>query len=358
LLSLADYRARHAQYRSDPDLQALHARMPFICVWDDHDVANDAWREGAENHQPATEGPFDVRKAAAIRACHEWLPTRLPDPSRPDVLYRGFDFGGLVDLTMLDTRLIGRDLQLSYLNYVGAAGFDAARFLADLTAPNRQLLGLQQLGWLGERMTRSRARWTVLGQQVLMARMNIAAPLVLGQITFGNYTALLVKAQTDPASLTPAELAVLAQPAIPYNLDAWDGYYVAREAVLGLARTLDKNLVVLAGDTHNAWASDLLDGAGRQVGVEFATPAVTSPGLESLFPNENPQAVAAGLVQLIGPLVYAETAHRGFMLLTATQDECRCEWRFVDTVKQRVYTAHTGQVLRTLPGAGQRRLVA
>ncbi|MBL8348312.1 MAG: alkaline phosphatase D family protein [Rubrivivax sp.] len=356
LLLLQDYRARYAQYRSDPDLQALHARVPFICVWDDHEIANDTWREGAENHQ-AGEGSFAERRAAALRAYHEWMPTRLPDPHRPERLYRSFQFGRLVDLHMLDTRVIGRDLQLDYRNYLGATGLDAARFAADVSAPGRQLLGAEQAQWLDRALTHGQGQWTILGQQVLMGRMNVPAPLIFGQLGFSAYAALVAKAQTAPATLTPQELALLQQPAIPYNLDAWDGYAAAREALLGKARSLNKNLVVLAGDTHNAWASNLLDAQGNAVGVEFATPGVSSPGLEAVFPNENPVAFAAGLQQIIGPLVYAETQNRGFMLVTATPTECRAVWRFVDTVKSTTYRAYSGRSLRVLPGAGQRTLI-
>jgi alkaline phosphatase D len=358
LYSLADYRQRYAQYRSDPDLQAAHAALPWICVWDDHEVANDTWKAGAENHDPATEGDFFVRRAAAMKAYHEWLPIRAPNASRLELIYRSFNFGGLLDLHMLDTRHIGRDQQLSYSNFVTAAGFDTAAFTAAMSDATREMMGAEQMQWLTGQMAQSTATWTVLGQQVLMARMNIPAPLVLGQISFSGYTALVYKAQTAPATLTAAEQAVLAQPAIPYNLDAWDGYTVARERLLGTVRALNKNLVVLAGDTHNAWASDLLDLSGNQVGVEFATTSVTSPGFEEYFPNENPLAVAGGLTQIIGPLVYAETAHRGFMIVTATPQECRSEWRYVSTVKSGSYAAYSGQVLRTLPGAGNRKVVA
>lgn len=357
LLTLADYRTRYAQYRSDPALQALHAAVPFICVWDDHEIANDAWRDGAENHTPATEGAWPLRKALAKQAWREWMPVRLEDPSQPGQIQRAFAFGNLVDLLMLDTRVAGRDLQLDYANYVGAAGFDAARFASELGAPSRELLGSEQTRWLADRMRSGTATWTLLGQQVLMARMDVPAPLVLGQIGFGAYVALLTKAQAAPQTLTPQERALLAQPAIPYNLDAWDGYAAARETVLGLARSLGKNLVVLAGDTHNAWASDLLDRGGNQIGVEFATPSVSSPGLEAFFTTEDPRAVASGLQTLIGPLVYAETASRGYLLVTATATECRAEWRFVSTVKSPSYRVSTGRVLRMLPGAGQRRLI-
>ena len=358
LITLAHYRERYAQYRSDPDLQALHAAMPWICVWDDHEISNDTWKDGAENHDSATEGDFALRRAAAIKAYHEWLPIRPPQADRWQRIYRSFTFGSLVDLHMLDTRVIGRDLQLDYASYFGATGFDAARFGADMANPHRQLLGTEQQQWLSQQMAAGQATWTLLGQQVLMGRMNIPAPLVLGQISFGAYSQLLFKAQTNPGALTAAEQAILAQPAIPYNLDAWDGYAVARETLLGTARALQKNLVVLAGDTHNAWASDLQDLQGRQVGVEFATPGVSSPGLEAYFPNENPAAVAAGLSQIIGPLVYADTANRGFMVVTATPHECRCDWHFVSSVKTSSYSTWLGQSLKTLPGAGQRKLIS
>ena len=356
LLTLADYRKRYAQYRQDADLQAVHAALPFIAVWDDHEIANDAWREGAENHTPATEGDWATRRAAALQAYHEWMPTRLPDAKRPERIFRSFDFGDLVSLHMLDTRVIARDQQLQLTNYVGPTGFDGARFAADLANPARQLLGAEQTAWLSTQLARSSAQWQVLGQQVLMGRMNVPAPLLLGQITVSGYAALAAKAQSNPGSLTPQELAILQAPAIPYNLDAWDGYAAARETVLATARSLDKNLVVLAGDTHNAWASDLADLQGRAVGVEFATPSVSSPGFETIFPNEPPLAFAAALQQLIGPLVYADTSRRGFMVITATRSALRAQWTYVDTVTSRQYQVVDGPVLQTLPGAAGRRI--
>ena len=358
IVTLTDYRSRYAQYRSDADLQAAHARLPFITIWDDHEFANDTWVGGAENHDPLTEGPFSARRAAALQAYHEWMPIRLPDPSKNDRIYRSFDFGNLLSLHMLDTRLIGRDKQLSYASYIGAGGtFDAARFGSDMANPARQLMGAEQTTWLQLQLAKSNATWQILGQQILMARMNIPAPLVLQSISFSDYSALLGKAQQAPASLTASERQILAQPAIPYNLDAWDGYAVARETVLGSAKAMDKNLISLAGDTHNSWASDLADMNGNAVGVEFGVTSVTSPGFEEIFPNEDPAKVAVGLEQIIGPLVYAETKNRGFMIVTATPAEARAEWRYVSTVKSRIYTMVPGKTLKTLPGAANRKLI-
>jgi alkaline phosphatase D len=358
LLTLDDYRQRYAQYHTDADLQAVHAAMPFINVWDDHEIANDTWKDGAENHDPASEGDFTVRRAAALQAFHEWLPIRTPDPRRPQQINRSFAFGNLLALHMLDTRVVARDQQMEYANYFGSDGsFDVQRFAADLADTDRQLLGAEQLLWLQDQLAASGATWQMLGQQVLMGRMNIPAPLVLGQISFSAYSALLYKAQTAPATLSAQEQFILAQPAIPYNLDAWDGYAMARETVLAMARGLDKNLVVLAGDTHNAWASDLEDFQGNAVGVEFAVASVSSPGLEEYFPSENPLAVAAGLESIIGPLKYANTGDRGYMVVTATPGECRADWHYVSTVKAEDYTAAVGKSLRTLPGAANRRLI-
>lgn len=356
LITLSDYRRRHAQYRSDPDLQALCAAMPVIAVWDDHESANNARREGAENHQP-TEGDWTTRKATAIRVWHEWMPTRVgADPGKT---WRRFDFGTPVSLHMLDTRLAGRDRQLDIASDVGAGGsFDGARFAAEVADPNRQLLGVEQTAWLQAQLQASTATRQVLGQQVLMGRMAIPAPVALQQITVGAYAALVQKAQTAPGTLTPQEQATLAAPSIPYNLDAWDGHAAARETVLGAARTLDRNLVVLAGDTHNAWGNDLLDLQGNRCGVEFATPSVSSPGFEAVFPNEDPQVFAASVEALIGPLQYADTSRSGYLLITATASECRGEWRFVSTTQSRTFTASTGRTLRVLPGAAGRALVA
>ncbi len=359
-LTLADYRSRHAQYKGDADLQALHAAAPMIAVWDDHEIANDTWTGGADNHTPATEGDFALRKAAALKAYHEWMPTRN---ATPDVLYRSFDFGNLLALHMLDTRVVGRDQPLDYANYFTAGGFDSAAFTTALTQPARQLMGSTQTTWLQGQLSASTATWQVLGQQVLMGRMNIPAPILLETIAPGTgvtvtqYAALATKAQLAPATLTATEQAALAQPAIPYNLDAWDGYYVARETVLATSRALGKNLVVLSGDTHNAWANELQDMAGNAVGVEFATSSVTSPGFEEYLPSEPPVTLAASLQALIPRLKYCDTSRRGYMVLTATATECRADWVFVDTIGSRSYTASTARSLKVVAGAAGRGLI-
>lgn len=395
LLTLSDYRIRYAQYRGDKDLQALHAKLPFICVWDDHEVANDGYRNGAENHTAATEGDYNVRRAAALQAYYEWMPIREQDPSNPLRIYRSFDFGELMSLHMLDTRHIGRDKPLDYADYIDAktGAFDSARFSADMANPSRQMLGAEQLQWLQGQISASKATWQVLGQQVLMGRMYLPAPLLTPDptnpsVSFTEYSViaqafttyqniaqqLAAAGNTAPtttdflnAGMTPEQLEIVADPAkqaiisapsIPYNLDAWDGYEVARETLYAILRALDKNMVVIAGDTHNAWANNLKDRAGNVIGVEFATSSVSSPGLEEYIPGQDPVALAAGVQQLIPTLKYANTYQRGYMVLSVTSQEVRADWYVVDTVKSKTYTAKLDKSLKVLPGKGNRQIVA
>jgi alkaline phosphatase D len=357
LVVLADYRRRYAQYRSDADLQALHARLPFITVWDDHEFADDTWQGGAGEHDSKRFGPFSARKLAAMQAYHEWMPIRAPEPGRLERVYRTFDFGRLVSLHMLDTRVIGRDRQLDMAHYQNKDGVvDGERLRRACAASSRQLLGKEQLAWLERSVSASEAAWQIIGQQVLMARMEYPQPVACGDMSCLEYSDLQALARDMPHALTAKQRAALDCPTLPCYLDSWDGYGAERERVFAIMQRHRKNLVVLAGDTHNAWASDLRDQHGEQVGVEFATASVSSPGVEGSYGGRDPKAVAQMMEQMIAPLYYAQTSRRGYMVVTASSEEVRCDWRFVDTVHQRQYQASTERSLRTLAGPGHRRI--
>jgi len=369
LISLDDYRHRYAIYRSDDHLRELHRKVPFIVVWDDHEVANDTWANGAENHN-AGEGDFSDRKLDALRAYFEWMPIRPVTEGDEETVYRSFRFGELVDLHMLDTRIIGRDEQLAYTNYLTQGGIDAARFAADVGDPNRTMLGAEQRLWLETTLAGSSATWQVLGQQVLMGRMTLPAELLAGILNpdpavllplFAELATLKGRYLASDPSLTDAEIARI-ETVLPYNLDAWDGYYVEREVILETARQLQKNLVVLAGDTHNAWASNLKTGNGEQVGVEFATPGVSSPGLEDYLqlPEAAIPDAEAAIRLLVDDLDYLNVNQRGYMLVTFTPEEARADWYFVNTVKDRNYevVGARSAARRTLPGTGNRSLAS
>jgi alkaline phosphatase D len=366
LLSLSDYRARHAQYKSDPDSKNLHAKKPFICVWDDHEIANDAYMDGAENHDTATEGAWAARKAAALQAYHEWMPIRTG--SDMFKIYRSFNFGNLLSLHMLDTRLVGREKQIDIAALAGLLGSEAqSSALAAFSSPTRQLLGTDQLQWLQGQMANSSAIWQVLGQQVLMARMEFPVSVLSALNPSDTSTAAQVagqKAVTDyltakatPANLRTPEQNALMDPAVNpklgYNLDAWDGYIVARETLLGTAAQLNKRLVVLAGDTHNAWHSDLtLKGlanpalAGMKVGEEFATSSVSSPGFEEYLVTLPPVQIKAIFESVVDDLNWMDASRRGYLKMTFTPNEAKGEWYFVDTINSRTYTASLGHTAR------------
>jgi len=365
LLTLADYRRRHAQYKSDPDAKTLHARMPMIAVWDDHEVANDAWTGGAENHDPVTEGSWAARRAAAVQAYHEWMPIRTgSDPLR---IYRSFNFANLVHLHMLDTRVLGRDEQIEITALAGLAGPAAqAAALAAFSSPTRQLLGAEQMAWLQGQLAASPATWQVLGQQVLMGRMEFPVSVLQAlnstdtspeAVAAGSaaVTAYLTAKATPPDLRTPQQVALMnpaVNPLLGYNLDAWDGYLAARETVLATALQLRKRLVTLAGDTHNAWHSNLtLKGladpalAGVKVGEEFATSSVSSPGLESYLPLPTPQ-VKAIFEGVVDDLNWIDPSRRGYLKMTFSAAEAVGEWIFVDTITSRTYQVTVGHTAR------------
>ncbi len=353
IIKLDDYRKRYALYRKDKDLQAAHHRHPFIVIWDDHELANDTWKDGAENHQE-NEGSFLDRKLAALQAYFEWMPIRPVDNQHVKI-YRQFDFGNLVQLTMLDTRIIARDEQLDYANYLTATGLDIAKFQADLTNPARTLMGFEQRDWLLGKLQQSTATWNVLGQQILMAKMFIPAELLLSlaEITSGNPSAdtlakmntqitelvtLKVRLQNNDPTLTEQEKARVLTTA-PYNLDAWDGYFTEREILYGTLAQLKKKIVVLAGDTHNAWSSNLYSKDGAYVGVELATSSVSSPGLEKYLniPLAQLQQFEFAFKTLIDELNYCNLNQRGYLVVQFDNAQVQSQWNFVDSIKQATY---------------------
>ncbi|EJG0100920.1 alkaline phosphatase D family protein [Vibrio parahaemolyticus] len=343
-ITLDDYRKRYAQYRQDADLQALHAKLPMIAVWDDHELANDTWKNGAENHQD-DEGSFIDRRAAAAAAWTEWLPVRENTFSNM-LIYRQFSFGNLVNLMMLDTRLVGRDKPLDYFSLSAPTMEAIGGLVAQSRSADRELLGTEQLAWLMNEFNTHDAKWNVLGQQVLMSRMELPSSVMTAM--FQLFTSTEEKKTEALLAVNTAITGYLADPSadpisLPYNLDAWDGYYVEREKVYQLAKASSGNFVCLAGDTHNAWASELKDVSNNPIGVEFATSSVSSPGLEAYLALD-PVAIAQmeyTLPHLVSELQWADIKQRGFMRVTFTADAAQSTWYLVSTIKDKKYQVTT-----------------
>lgn len=343
IYTLDDYRKRYQLYRKDHDLQLMHSSAPCIAVWDDHEITNDTWVAGAENHD-ASEGDFFARRAAAIQAYYEWMPIRPPEGEQSLRIYRTFDFADLFSLHMLDTRIIKRAQQLEYANFTDASSgqFDAAGFQQRM-GEYRTMLGHEQRSWLQQKMQQSSAHWQIIGQQVLMSRMHLPAELMANQE--------LERVPELLADLLPLKQRALRgetlnqheqqriRQVMPYNLDAWDGYPVERELVYQDWQSIDKPIVVLSGDTHNAWHNELRDQSGQRVGVEFATPSVSSPGMEYYLQldDTSAQQTAAALQTLIDDLQYCNIHQRGFMTLDIKRSRIDVEWVFLDKVHDKTY---------------------
>lgn len=299
IITVADYRLRHSLYKLDPDLRAMHQQLPFIAVWDDHETANNAWTDGAQNHQPATEGDWQTRKKAGKQVYMEWMPIR-EDAMATDEIYRRFGFGNLVSLYMLDTRLEGRDEQL------GASD-------PQISDPDRTLISEDQFNWLTSGIKADTARWIVLGQQVMMAPLK----------AFG---------------------AVL-------NTDQWDGYPAQRQRLYDFfGQENVHNAVVLTGDIHTAWANDLplADYApatgDSSAGVEFVTTSITSSNASI--------PVGPTLIQLLNPHIkFVELQDHGYFVLDLTSDRAQAEYVFVSDIGALSYTAEVGPVWATLHGS-------
>ena len=357
IVSLSDYRTRYAQYRQDADLQALHAKMPWITIWDDHEFANNAYVDGAQNHDATTQGSWAARKAVAAQAYHEWMPIRTPDTSNLLKIYRKFDFGTLFSLHMLDTRIEGRTKQV--YGYFGDP-FDAkvqpynwADYAAGLTPVNgvypdaaNKMLSTTQFNWLTGNIAASSTTWQIVGNQDIMAKLwypaSVVAAFAQGQAAFTTaVTAYLSGPRTETK--------------IPINMDSWDGYPIQRETLLQTIKATGKKLVVLSGDSHNAWFNNLksLDGTSK-IGVEFATSSVTAPGYESaglgsLASTIDGTVLTSGVngsgLGLLGDVNYCDTVRRGYLLMTVTTASVKGEFVFVDTVKSKTFVSSVGKTV-------------
>ena len=390
---LADYRARHAQYKTERELQAAHAAAPWIVVWDDHETANDSFSTGAENHQP-NEGEWANRKQAALQAYYEWMPIRDPEPGRAfEAINRSFQFGDLLTLIMVETRLLARTQPLDYAqqlpikmqrwNFANPAAPVALRdheadvpamqllpaiyesvgdelrpvldwrraqglvqqarnlpagfFLAPdvdainalLNTPDRQLMGEAQEQWVATELRRSKEANTPW--QVLGNQV-LVAPVNAPDLS------------ATPAPLADAlerlrpgvkQLLRLTRFPFPLNTDSWDGYPAARARLLASIRAAGGNTIVVTGDTHTAWANELNDASGR-VAVEFGATSITSPSDADYF-------VAAGIdfaggVRARNPHVkWNDPLSRGYLVLTLTPEQANAEFFKVSTILSKEY---------------------
>lgn len=306
-VSLADYRIRHAQYKTDPDLQELHAQLPFICTWDDHESADNSWSGGANNHNPATQGDWQARRAASAQAYLEWMPVRATGTGTGVQIYRRLRFGTLAELSMLDLRSY-RDQEVKPV-----AGW------REVDNPSRTITGRAQMDWLTAGLASAPVRWKVVGNSVMIA------PLVFPPL--------------EPAT-TQAFTTLMGVPqgGMPANADQWDGYTADRQR---LFRTITDqgigDVVFLTGDIHSSWAADLpVDAAaypgGPTAGAEFVVPSVTSNSLGELL-NTAPRTASVPIEESIKGvnhhLRYVELDSHGYGVLEVNPAQAQMDWFYL-----------------------------
>jgi alkaline phosphatase D len=335
IITLADYRQRHAQYKSDPDLQAAHAVAPWFCTWDDHESTNNSYRTGAENHQADTEGDWSVRKAVAVQAYLEWMPVRDPEAGKArEAIWRKFEIGDLATLFLLESRLVGRGEDITYGEIYLAADVDRPaivdRIKARINDPNRTMLGFEQEAWLADGLKQSAAagkKWQVLGNQVTMAKVQM--PDLQRHLTPEQYATVPQGAKRSYST---------ARWGLEWNPDAWSGFPQARERLYQAAKAANARLVTLTGDTHTAWANELHDASGQKRGVEFGCTSVTSNGAGDSLPLKELNWL---MPEANDEVVYYNAFSKGFTVLTLTADQVEAEFVKVSTVRSRDYYAST-----------------
>ncbi|MEU9265226.1 alkaline phosphatase D family protein [Streptomyces sp. NPDC048251] len=323
ILTLADYRTRHGKYKTDPDLQALHAKAPVVAIWDDHEFANDTWSGGAENHSEGTEGAWSSRQAVAKQAYFEWMPVR---PAIAGTTYRRLRFGKLADLSLLDLRSF-RSQQVA----VGNGTVDD---------PDRTLTGRAQLDWLKAGLKASDTTWRLVGNSVMISPFAI-----------GSLSADLLKPL--------AKLLGLPQEGIALNTDQWDGYTDDRRELLAHLRShAIRNTVFLTGDIHMAWANDVPVDAGTyplsaSAATEFVVTSVTSDNLDDIVkvPEGTLTAIAAPVIRAANRHVhFVDTDRHGYGVLDITAERAQMDYYVLSDRTTTTATSAWSRSYRTRSG--------
>ncbi len=285
LITLEDYRIRYAQYHLDSNLRLAHQMHPFINIWDDHEISNDSYKDGAGGHNPNKDGSYQERKSNAKQAFYEWLPIR--DGKKH---YRSFNFGNTAELFMLDGRLEGRTKQEKPSDSL-------------YNSDNRAILGAKQMNWLIDGMAKSTSTWKIIGNPVLFSEFNFSP--VLPDID-------------------------------KREIDSWVGYPFERTKLISeIDNHAINNLIFLSGDTHSSWAIEIQNKVNldkNPIAIEFGVPSISSENWDTSNPVDTVIQWEKEILELQENkhLKYVNLRNHGYTLLTLTKDFAKCTWYFID----------------------------
>ena len=305
--TLEDYRIRYQQYRSDPDVQAMHASLPIIPMVDDHEIADGAWRDGADEHDETRDGAWSLRKQAALKARSEWLPVRKNFPEDPNRLYRTIQISNLIDLHLLDTRTM-RDRPVPP---------------PEMYFENRSALGEHQRDWLYSSVLNSQSRWCF-----------IANPSVMSSTWSDSID--------DKSQLALLKLKLIASNGVDPDWDQWDGYPHEREELLSVLSKKKGDLIVLSGDIHASFVFKLKSSSQQlnsdPIGFEFVVPSITSQNFDDKMkwtPRTLSCEYESALLKLLPPALWCDLDSHGYNIIDVNQDRVKVEYWHVQTVLQR-----------------------
>ncbi|MEJ5998893.1 alkaline phosphatase D family protein [Corynebacterium sp. H130] len=308
ILTLEDYRIRYGHYRTDPNLQAAHAALPWIVMWDDHETANNSWRDGAENHTEDTEGPWLRRRDAAMQAYFEWLPVRATSPSEQGHLYRSLRFGNLLELHMMDLRTY-RDSETSSANFGD---------------PSRTMLGSEQFNWVSAQVAQNSAKWNVLGNSVMVTPLKI---FTIPGNQEANEAIQYVKQQNSGSAI---------------NSDQWDGYSAERDRLLEILAAQNAHTLFITGDIHSEWANSVFY-QDKEIGCEVVCTSVTSPNIDDLLtqktgiehaPDNSTSLLVEGMLTDANPWVkHLDFDAHGYSIARMLSDEVTLDFVRVANVE-------------------------
>jgi alkaline phosphatase D len=293
IVSLYDYRTRHSQYRLDQGLRLMSQQHPLIAIWDDHEVANNSYTEGAQNHQPDKEGDYQARKAAAKKAYYEWIPIR-----EGGTHYRGFSYGPLVDLMMLDERLEGKTKPVDSISD------------PEYGSEGRSMLGSDQLTWFTESLEHSNATWKIVGNQVMFADVELS----------------------------------IVYPSMPRNLDSWDGYPAEKNKVIQFLKDNQlKDVIFLTGDTHSSWAIEVATDVKQTynpktsagaLAVEFGTTSISSANDDEYRATDTVRMMEKLLLSKNPHIKFLNARDHGYLLLSVYPTHAKAQWYYVNSVRE------------------------
>ncbi|WP_158965380.1 alkaline phosphatase [Paraglaciecola sp. L3A3] len=332
-ITLADYRTRHAQYKTDQGSKLMHAAHPLIPTWDDHESTNNPYLHGAQNHQ-VNEGDWYTRRDASLQAYYEWMPIRDPKKVNDRAkLWRHFQFGNLASLITLETRHTGRSKQVDYSDHLPNITNQQARdkFVREqLHNPAQTILHPEMEEFLSNKLTQSISNqepWRLIGNQIPMAKINMPDITDHVDISHPNFS-----------KKTKAKVAKAQQMGnwkLPISLDTWNGYAAAREKFYNQCMNVKADdLLVFTGDSHCFWANQLHTQQGKNMGFEIGTTSVTSPGSFDYF-AEYARTFDALLSEQNAEVLWADCEHRGYVKTTLTKTQAKIDYIAMQTVTKR-----------------------